>query len=83
MNIKTPLLLSIKDVKKILGVNSDATIYNYIKAGILPYRQIGKFRRFTLDDINTFLENCKSATNLPKATPSKALQFTGEISNSL
>jgi len=64
MDTKTPTLLSIKDVKKILGVNSDATIYNYINKGMLSYRQIGKFRRFTLEDINSLLENCKSSKNL-------------------
>jgi predicted DNA-binding transcriptional regulator AlpA len=58
MDIKTPTLLSIKDVKKMLGVSSDATIYNYMNAGVLPYKQIGKFRRFTLENIQNFLDNC-------------------------
>jgi len=64
--INLPTLLSIKDLKKMLGVSSEATIYNYIKRGLLPYRQIGKYRRFTPEDVNKFIENCK-----PAKTPHK------------
>lgn len=59
-------LLTIKDVQSMVGVSSEATIYNYMNSGLLPFRQVGRKRRFTLDDINKFLENCK-----PAKTPHK------------
>lgn len=66
MNPNIPLLLSIKDIKKMIGVTSDATIYNYMNAGVLPYKQIGKFRRFSLDDVQQFLKNCNPSKKLSK-----------------
>lgn len=61
---KLPTILTIKDVQKMLGV-SQTTIYNYMDVGILPYRQIGKFRRFTIEDVNVLLKNCSKNSTCP------------------
>jgi len=56
---RIPSLLTISDVKRLIGVSSDATVYSLMRNGKLPYRQIGKNRRFTMDDIKEFLNLCK------------------------
>ena len=64
--IKNITLLTVDDVKRMVGVSSTATIYNYMLSGILPFRQIGKNRRFTTEDIQQFLENCKTSNKPSK-----------------
>ncbi|MFH0772537.1 MAG: helix-turn-helix domain-containing protein [Candidatus Omnitrophota bacterium] len=66
MENKSFKLLTPKDVQQMVGLSSLATVYNYMSSGLLPYRQIGAKRRFTLDDINKFLDNCKKSSKSSK-----------------
>ena len=51
-------LLTMDEVGKILGIKSDVTLYKLMDAQkVLPYRKIGKSRKFKLEDINNYLEN--------------------------
>lgn len=65
--MKNLVFYTIKEIQQMLKVKSPATIYNYIERGLLPYHQIGKFRRITDDDLQVFLRNCKPTNSLSKS----------------
>jgi len=50
-----PKLYDIRDVAKILGVKP-STIYTWIKQGKIPHIRIGRLIRFTLEQIDGFLQ---------------------------
>jgi len=57
-------LLSVKDVMAVLGIKSQTTIYKLMyEEKILPFRKVGRLRRFTLDDVKQYLEKCKSSNH--------------------
>lgn len=62
-------LLTVKDVMTILGIKSETTIFKMMyKDKTLPFRTVGRLRRFTLDDIKQYLENCKSKRTTKPST---------------
>ena len=50
-----PKLYDIRDVAKILGVKP-STVYTWIKQGKIPHIRIGRLIRFTLEQIDGFLQ---------------------------
>ncbi len=52
-------LLEMDDVMSLLGIKSKVTLYKLMdKEKVLPYRKIGKARKFKLEDIHQYLETC-------------------------
>ncbi len=62
--------LGIEDVKAITGIKSYTTLLKYMDdEKKLPFFKVGKHRKFTLEDIKRFQDNCRTPA-LPNSTPS-------------
>ncbi len=52
-------LLTISDISKYLNIKTK-TLYAKVEAGEIPHYRIGRLVRFRLDEIDAWLEDCRS-----------------------
>ncbi len=64
-------VLTAQDVAAILQVNRN-TVYGLAKAGVLPSYNVGRKLRFSLDDVQEYIEVAKSARRQGSAAPAAA-----------
>jgi putative molybdopterin biosynthesis protein len=70
-------VLTAQEVASILQVNKN-TVYGLAKAGTLPSYNVGRKLRFSLDDVQTYIDSSRSARQKPASAPPDSRAAAGD-----
>jgi putative molybdopterin biosynthesis protein len=70
-------VLTAHEVASILQVSKN-TVYGLAKAGTLPSYNVGRKLRFSLDDVQTYIDSSRSARQKPRSAPRDSRAAAGD-----